>query len=207
MRGVGQHFSARRLTNRYTLMKKYKIIYADPPWQFKNYNDSTAMKWVGDYYGLMTTKDICEVRVSKIMDDNCILFIWGTWPKLPDCLDVIKAWGFAYKTIGFNWYKENMNGGLFFGMGYWTRSNTEYCLLATKGHPKRINASIFQVIRHSRLKHSKKPDAVRDKIVELVGDLPRIELFARQKTEGWDVWGNEVESDESITKALTGRAG
>jgi len=177
-------------------MKKYQIIYADPPWKFKNYNDKKATNWVGGHYGLMTTQDICKLPIKNITDDNCILFIWGTFPKLPDCLGVIKGWGFTYKTLGFNWYKRNRKKeGLFFGMGYWTRSNSEYCLLATKGHPKRIDTSVFQVVEHPRLEHSQKPKIIRDKIVELVGDLPRIELFAREKTEGWDVWGNEVESD------------
>ena len=174
--------------------KKYQIIYADPPWQFKNYNDKTAKNWVGEHYSCMSTQDICNLQISDIAGDNCILFIWGTFPKLPDCLEVIKAWGFTYKTLGFNWYKENQNRALFLGMGYWTRSNSEYCFLATKGHPKRIGTNVFQIVRYPRLKHSEKPPIIRDKIVELMGDLPRIELFAREKTEGWDVWGNEVQA-------------
>jgi N6-adenosine-specific RNA methylase IME4 len=176
-------------------MKKYSVIYADPPWQFKNYNDKKAKNWAGDHYNLMTTDDICKLPIKNISDDDCILFIWGTWPKLPDCLEVIKQWGFTYKTLGFNWYKENKDKSLFLGMGYWTRSNSEYCLLATKGKPKRVNANVFQVVQYPRMKHSEKPSIIRNKIVYLVGDLPRIELFAREKTEGWDVWGNEVESD------------
>ena len=184
-------------------MKKYQIIYADPPWQFKNYNDKKAKNWAGEHYGLMTTEDICKLPIDKIANDNCILFIWGTFPKLPDCLEVINAWGFTYKTLGFNWYKENKDKSLFFGMGYWTRSNSEYCFLATKGHPKRIDANVFQVLQYPRLKHSQKPPIVREKIVQLVGDLPRIELFARKSDtlfddpswKGWDVWGNEVKSD------------
>lgn len=182
--------------------KKYQIIYADPPWQFKNYNDTTAKNWAGEHYGLMTTKDICALPVKNIVDDNCILFIWGTWPKLPDCLEVISGWGFTYKTLGFNWYKENKDSSLFFGMGYWTRSNTEYCLLATKGHPKRIDANVFQVVNHPRLRHSEKPAIIRDRIVELVGDLPRIELFSRKKADGWDAWGNEVDSDIPLLQAV-----
>lgn len=180
-------------------MRKYQIIYADPPWQFKNYNDDKAKNWAGNHYGLMTTKDICGLPIKELAADDCILFIWGTWPKLPDCLEVIKAWGFTYKTLGFSWYKENKDKSLFFGMGYWTRSNTEYCLLATKGHPKRIDANVFQVIQYPRMKHSAKPPVIRKKILELVGDLPRLELFARERTEGWHVWGNEVESDIILT--------
>lgn len=177
------------------MKKKYQIIYADPPWLFKNYNDEKATNWVGDHYGLMTTQDICKLPIREIVDNNCTLFIWGTWPKLPDCLEVIKAWGFTYKTLAFNWIKLNKNNSFFFGMGYWTRSNSEYCLLATKGRPKRISAKVFSVIEYPRLKHSQKPPIIRDRIIQLVGDLPRIELFARQKTEGWDVWGDEVQSD------------
>ena len=78
------------------------------------------------------------------------------------------------------------------GMGRWTRANAEVCLLATKGKPKRINAGVRQIIESVPEKHSKKPDIVRDKIVDLVGELPRVELFARNETDGWDVWGNEV---------------
>ncbi|HEB42085.1 MAG TPA: adenine methyltransferase [Candidatus Dependentiae bacterium] len=182
-------------------MKKYQIIYADPPWQFKNYNDKKATNWVGTHYGCMTTKDIKLLPIKHIADNNCILFIWGTFPKLPDCLEVIESWGFVYKTLGFNWYKKNIKiDSMFFGMGYWTRSNSEYCLLATKGHPKRQSTGVFQIVEHPRIKHSQKPDIIRDKIVELMGDLPRIELFAREKTEGWDVWGNEVKSDIKLIR-------
>jgi len=180
---------------------KYQIIYADPPWAFKNYNDSKATNWVGEQYSTMSTEDICKLPIQEISDKDCSLFIWGTFPKLPDCLEVIKRWGFTYKTCAFNWFKENKDKSFFFGMGYWTRSNSEFCLLATKGHPKRLSASVSQVIKYPRLKHSEKPSIVRDKIVELLGDLPRIELFARQKTDGWDVWGNEVESDISLVNS------
>ena len=176
-------------------MKKYQIIYADPPWRFKNYNDKTAKKWVGKHYPCMTTEDICQLPIQEMADKDCVLFIWATFPRLPDCLEVIKRWGFTYKTLGFNWYKENQDRGFFFGMGYWTRSNTEICLLATRGKPKRASTGVFQIIRYPKLRHSEKPPIIRDKIVELMGNLPRIELFSRHKTKGWDVWGNEVESD------------
>ena len=112
---------------------------------------------------------------------------------------MLKAWGFKYKTVAFTWVKQNRKSdGLFTGMGYWTRANAEICLLATRGHPKRINANVCQVILSHVEEHSKKPDEARDRIVKLMGDLPRVELFARQATEGWDVWGNEVE----ITKSM-----
>ena len=120
--------------------------------------------------------------------------MWATFPMLREALDVIEAWGFSYKTVAFNWVKQNRNGtGIFMGLGNWTRSNSEICLLATKGHPKRQAADIHQFIISPIEAHSKKPDETRDKIVSLMGDRPRVELFARQTPPGWDVWGNEVE--------------
>jgi len=120
-------------------------------------------------------------------------------PKLNEVFDVIKNWGFEYKTVAFTWVKKNKKSkGWFWGMGRWTRANAELCLLATKGNPKRINAGIHSIIDTPVQAHSQKPDIVRDKIIELVGDLPRIELFARQKTKGWDVWGNEIESEKIL---------
>ena len=131
--------------------------------------------------------------VQDISGDNCILFLWVTMPQLPNAFEVINSWGFKYKTVGFTWVKKNKKqDSWFWGMGNWTRANAEICLLATKGNPKRVNAGVHSVIDTPVEEHSKKPDTVRDRIVTLCGDLPRIELFARQKTQGWDVWGNEV---------------
>lgn len=145
------------------------------------------------HYNVMKTEEICKLPVQDIADDNCILFMWATFPNLPDALKVIDAWGFKYKTVGFNWVKTNKNNGkIFFGIGYYSKSNTEVCLLATKGKIKPVSNKVSSVIISSRREHSRKPDEVRDKIVELLCDLPRIELFARQKVDGWDCWGNEV---------------
>lgn len=106
---------------------------------------------------------------------------------------MIKAWGFTYKSIGFQWIKLNRSGkGYFFGLGRWTRGNTEPCLIATKGKPKRISAGVSQLIFSPIRNHSQKPEEVREKIVELMGDLPRVELFARERADGWDAWGNEA---------------
>lgn len=121
-------------------------------------------------------------------------------PKLNECFDVIKAWGFEYKTVAFTWVKRNKKSpSWFWGMGRWTRANGELCLMATKGKPKRISASVSQIIDTPIEAHSKKPDIVRTKIVELLGDLPRLELFAREKKEGWDVWGNEIENSIELS--------
>lgn len=117
-------------------------------------------------------------------------------PKLNECFEVIKSWGFTYKTVAFTWIKKNKIADSFFwGMGRWTRANAELCLMATKGKPKRISAAVHSVVYTPIERHSKKPDEVRQRIVKLLGNLPRVELFAREKTDGWDAWGNEVESD------------
>lgn len=174
--------------------KKYQIIYADPPWRFKVWCFGTGSGRSPDnYYPTMELGDICALAVKEIAAKDCILFLWTTFPKLEEAFKVINAWGFTYKTCAFVWAKQNLKSDDFFvGLGYWTRSNVEVCLLATKGAPKRINKSVRQLIISHRRKHSRKPDEVRDRIVQLVGELPRIELFARQKVEGWDAWGNEV---------------
>lgn len=119
--------------------------------------------------------------------------MWATFPMLREALELIEAWGFTYKTIAFNWVKQNKSGnGIFWGLGNWTRSNSEICLLAVKGKPKRISAGVHSVVLSPLQRHSQKPAEVRDRIVELMGDLPRIELFARSAAEGWDCWGNEA---------------
>ena len=147
----------------------------------------------------MTDQDLYQLPVSSLADKNCVLFLWCTFPKLSEALNLINAWGFTYKTVAFVWVKQNKSGkGYFWGLGWWTRSNAEICLLAVKGKPKRKNAGIHQLILSPVEQHSKKPDIVRDKIVSLTGDVPRIELFARQTTPGWDVWGNEVNSSVSF---------
>lgn len=107
---------------------------------------------------------------------------------------MIDAWGFTYKTIGFQWVKLNKSGkGYFFGLGRWTRGNTEPCLIAVRGKPHRISSSVSQLVFDPLRKHSQKPDVIRDKIKELMGmESSCIELFARNKTDGWDVWGNEI---------------
>ena len=186
-------------------MKKYQIIYADPPWSFKNYSDkwhkeSESSKWVGKKYNCMEKQGIRNLPIKDITDSNCVLFLWVTNPSLEEGLELIKSWGFKYKTVAFTWVKKNkVSDSFFWGMGFWTRSNCELCLLATKGIPKRVAKNVHQIIYTPIERHSKKPDQVRKRIVELMGDLPRIELFARQKTEGWDAWGNEVESDIDLT--------
>ena len=173
--------------------KKYNIIYADPPWQYARSKVQGAAE---KHYRTMSVDDICKLPIAEICCKDCILFMWATFPQLREALQVIKAWGFDYKSVAFVWLKQNKSGiGWFYGLGFWTRGNAEICLLATKGQPKRKSAKVHQFIISPLRGHSQKPDEARDKIVELVGDLPRVELFARKKAEGWDTWGNEVECD------------
>ncbi len=175
------------------MSRKYSIIYADPPWKYKQRNVNGAAE---RHYQTMSIDALCELPVDNLAATDSTLFLWSTFPTLPDAMRLIKEWGFTYKTVGFVWIKKNRKADTwFYGTGFWTRSNAEICLLATKGHPKRLAANIHQLIVTPVEAHSKKPDDARDKIVALMGDLPRVELFARQKTPGWDVWGNEVQSN------------
>lgn len=172
--------------------KRYEIIYADPPW---NYANQGCIGTMANYYNGMTLEEMKALPIKDIAADDCVLFMWATYPFLKEAIQLIEAWGFTYKTIGFVWIKQNRSGnGYFFGLGRWTRGNAEPCLLATKGKPKRINNTISQLIFAHLTRHSEKPFEVRDKIVELVGDKPRIELFARTQSKGWDVFGNEVKN-------------
>jgi N6-adenosine-specific RNA methylase IME4 len=171
----------------------YQVIYADPPWSYKAWSKKGEGRSAESHYQTMSVDDICVLPVADLAADNCVLFMWMTWPTLKDALRVINAWGFTYKTCGFDWMKKNTKSdSLFCGMGYWTRSNTEPCLLATKGKPKRQSASVRQPILEPRREHSRKPDCVYERIEKLV-DGPYIELFARQSRPGWDSWGNETE--------------
>ena len=173
--------------------KKYKIIYCDPAWYFKTYSDKGNKRSAVQHYNCLNIDDIYNLPVNTISDNDCILFIWVIDPMLPEAIKVIESWGFKYKTVAFTWVKKNKKSDNYFtGMGYYTRSNPEMCLLATKGKPKRLSKSVRQLIVSKLEQHSKKPDEIRNRIVELCGDIPRIELFARQKAEGWDSWGNEV---------------
>ncbi len=173
---------------------KYQIIYADPPWSYKNWSGKGKEKKTAEnHYNCMKKEDIQNLPISNICDKDCILFLWVTFPCLEEGLELIKKWNFKYKTCGFVWVKKNKKADTYFtGLGYYTRSNAELCLIATKGTIKRMSKSVKQVCDARIQEHSKKPDEIRERITDLVGDLRRVELFARQETEGWDCWGNEV---------------
>ena len=169
---------------------KYGIIYADPPW---SYNDKAGKRGVDKKYSVQSISWIKNLPVESLAMKDCALFMWVTMPQLNHAFDVISSWGFEYKTCAFTWVKKNKKSDSFFwGMGSWTRANAELCLLGTRGRPKRVSAGVHSVVYSPIEMHSKKPDEVRDRIVKLMGDIPRIELFARQRTPGWDGWGDEL---------------
>lgn len=178
----------------YNTDKKYSVIYADPPWEFKTYSGKGKKKSAENHYHCMTKSGIEAIPVPSLADDNAVLFLWCTFPCLKQALDLIDAWGFSYKTCGFVWVKRNRKSdGWFWGLGYWTRANAELCLLATKGKPKRVSCAVHQICDARIMEHSRKPDEIRDRICKLLGEnVAKIELFARQSVEGWDCWGDEA---------------
>lgn len=187
---------------------KYGAILADPPWQFANLWNTPAGPNRGDaaHYSTMSIDDIAAMPVADIADDDCVLFVWGIWILLPRVLDIITAWGFEYKSCAFDWMKADVRqtdmfketGDVQMGLGYWTRANTEYCLLATRGKPKRLNADVRQGIIAPRREHSRKPDGIHERIERLVGG-PYLELFARQERKGWNVWGNQTDKFKAVS--------
>lgn len=177
----------------YNTEKKYSVIYADPPWHYDAWKKGKGI--AENHYNTMKIEEIIEMKdiIQKISDKNCVLFLWGTFPCLLEGLRTLHEWGFKYKTCGFTWIKRNkVSDTWFFGLGHWTRANAEICLIAIKGTIKRVSNKVSQIVDTHIEEHSRKPEIVRDRIVELVGDLPKIELFARKNADGWDCWGNEI---------------
>lgn len=184
--------------------KDYQILYIDPPWEYGNYNNTKDLRnWdkvkgvfdpkykITPYPG-MSIEEIKGLPVQDITAKNCALCLWVTMPCIQWGLDVCKAWGFDYKTVLFTWVKRTKNTGQYFtGLGNYTRANAELCLLGVKGSMKVLSKSVPQVVDTPVSSHSKKPDVVRKRIIELFGDLKRIELFARTNIHGWETWGND----------------
>lgn len=183
----------------------YRAILADPPWQFnslwggrpKKTGAGYASRAIDAHYPTLTIDEIAALPVSGFAAPDCVLFMWTCWPVLQASFRVIDAWGFTYKTCGFSWMKADPyrlfadEKTPFAGMGYWTRANTEPCLLATRGRPQRRAKDVRQGIIAPRREHSRKPDEVHGRIERLV-DGPYLELFARAERPGWTCWGNEV---------------
>ena len=179
--------------------KRFAVIYADPPWSFKVYSGKGKSRSAERHYDCMSLDDIKALPVSALSLDDCALLLWCVWPELRGALDVIEAWGFTYKTVGFVWVKDNLEAGriaraggtLHWGMGYWTRANTEPCLLATRGTPQRRAKDVHQVIMAPVGEHSRKPEETHARIERLLAG-PYLELFGRQPMAGWSVWGNQI---------------
>jgi N6-adenosine-specific RNA methylase IME4 len=174
---------------------KYSLIYADPPWSFKCWSTKGDGRGAVHHYDVMALEDIMALPIAEIAVDDSVLLMWVIFPLLPQALDVIRSWGFKYKACAFTWVKKNRkSNSWFWGLGYYTRANAEVCLLATRGKGlPRISRSVHSIIDTPVEAHSKKPDIARDKIVQLFGDVPRIELFARQRTKGWDCLGYDID--------------
>lgn len=179
------------------MSKKYNIIYTDSPWNYKD-NANAGKRGAIHKYPTMKDNDILTLPIKEISAENSALFLWITCPKLDIGLAAIKEYGFKFKGVAFTWIKTNKRNqdSFFFGMGNYSRGNTELCLLGIKGKPKVLSHSVHQIIKSPIQEHSKKPDVARDKIIQLFGDLPRIELFARTITPGWDCLGNEIDGKD-----------
>ena len=174
--------------------KKYSVIYADPPWEYRQGGRGAAK----NHYKTMSAKALSQIPVRDICTDDAVLFMWATFPNLPDAFDVMAAWGFTYKTVAFVWVKQNKKTpSLFMGGGFYTRANAEVCLLGTSKQTKAksvvVSRSVRQIIVSPVREHSRKPAETLRRIQELMGtNRSYIELFARNTTPGWDTWGDEV---------------
>lgn len=165
--------------------KKYDVIYADPPWSYRLYN-GTGNGPAAKHYKTMKPEEIYNLPVQDIAAENCILFLWVTFPNLEIGLETIRRWGFKYKTAAFVWVKRNKKSpGWFWGLGSWTRANAEVCLLATKGRPRRVSKAVHSIIDEPVGKHSEKPSVVRDRIVQLCGGGGYYDRTVRQKCGAW----------------------
>lgn len=182
--------------------RQYTVIYADPPWAYRQHGTTEKSRGnAAKHYQTMATEDICKLPVKKICEGGAVCFMWETFPNITEAVKVLEAWGFTYKTAAFVWIKKNRrSGGNFWGMGAYTRANAEVCLLGIspgfRAKDQICIHRVHQVIEAPFEGHSKKPDETRRRIVELLGDVPRLEMFARDRVPGWDTWGNEVPQAE-----------
>lgn len=176
-------------------MKKYNIIYADPPWTYADMKwRDPSMWWIS--YPTMSLQEIKCLPIHNISEKDCWLFLWATMPLLKEALEVWESWWFRYITCAFTWVKKNPKWEWIYSwLWHWTNWNAELCLFFKKWSPSRHAKNVKQICLAPRWKHSAKPSEIRDRIVSLMWDLPRVELFARDKVEWWDSWWNEIESD------------
>jgi N6-adenosine-specific RNA methylase IME4 len=174
---------------------RYGAIYADPPWSFRNWSAKGTGRNAVSHYDCMDFDSLAALPIKHLFAHACALFMWATDPLLPRAIDLIRAWGFEYKTVAFYWVKLNTAArhqvDFFTGMGYWTRANPEQCLLATRGKPVRKAKDVHRLVVEKRREHSRKPDCVRDRVEKLVSG-PYLELFGRETKPGWDYWGDQT---------------
>lgn len=182
---------------------KYKVIYADCPWLYDNAGIQRSRGMARSAYECMPIEEIKALPVASIADNDCLLFLWATMPKLREALEVIEAWSFKYVTCAFVWIKLNpsVKNALFFqqkdiysGLGHWVNGNAELVLLGRKGKPTRVAKNVKQIIIEPRGRHSEKPEEVRRRIDQLTGAAKKIELFARKQVLGWTTLGNALDN-------------
>ena len=174
-------------------------ILVDPPYRFETWSDAGRDRSADRHYPTMTMGELRRLDVAALAAPDSVLFLWATWPMLFQARALIKAWGFKYQTCAFCWTKADASQLDMFrddvdvaiGTGYWTRANTEPCLLATRGQPRQIHADVRRAIVEPRREHSRKPDEIHNRIERLVAG-PYLEMFARRRRAGWTVWGNEI---------------
>lgn len=178
--------------------KRYKVIYADPPWKF---GSKEVQKYSGKRFRPLETvyhtekgADMEHWDIKSIADKDCALFMWATDAHIKEAIRLMEAWGFKYVTIAFIWAKTTKTGKQVCNLGAWTMKNCEICLFGTRGAMLKYKQSnnVKQLFYAERREHSRKPDCVRGFIEQLFGDIPKIELFAREEFDGWDAWGDEV---------------
>lgn len=185
----------------------------DPPWAHSNRVGGSGESGASSHYSTMTMSDLRCLDVRAISDDDCFLFMWWSASMPQEAIELVRLYGFELKTMTcFSWIKQTATGKDHFGMGFYSRQQQEHCLLARKGSPKVMSHSVRQNIRAFRREHSRKPDETRDRIVELCGDEPRLEMFARPPVpDGWDAIGCEVDGcpdiGESISKLIARNSG
>jgi N6-adenosine-specific RNA methylase IME4 len=174
---------------------EYGVIYADPPWPFRNWSAKGTGRNAVSHYDCLDIDELARLPIADLAAPHCALFLWTVDPFLPSAIDLIRAWGFKYKTVAFYWVKLNKrakhDADFFTGLGYWTRANPEQCIMATRGKPARCAMDVRKLVVERRREHSRKPDCVRERIERLVGG-PYLELFARETKPGWDCLGDQT---------------
>lgn len=180
--------------------RKYNLIIADPPWE---YDTNGYMGSTKNHYNTMSISEICKLPVEELAAENCALFLWCTAPMMQKAFQVIESWGFTYKTVFFNWIKtcKHKCKPTQRVTGWYTRNAVEYVLVATKGNINQFrdkSLAISSIFEQYSAVHSEKPMYPMQMIVKMYGNLPRVELFARKKTYGWDCWGDQISTQPSV---------